>query len=129
MCIRDRFLAAAGRGRRRLPPPPQAFSGIVSRKIVSVSARISYILRRLYAGDRVAYQSLFDTAESRSELVATFLAVLELVKAKRIHVDGSGANQQIRLLEGQGTEDFTITSEGCLLYTSYTVYVKERKSL
>ena len=32
--IYDAYLAAAGRGRRRLPPPPQAFSGIVSRKIV-----------------------------------------------------------------------------------------------
>lgn len=110
--ILEAFLAAAGRGRRRLPPPPQAFSGIVSRKIVSVSSRISYILRRLYAGSRVAYRSLFDTAESRSELVATFLAVLELVKAKRIHVDGEGEFQQIRMLEGQETEDLTITSEG-----------------
>lgn len=73
-----------GRGRRRLPPPPQAFSGIVSRKIVSVSTKIIYVLRRLYKREPVAYDALFGEARNKSELVATFLALLELIKAKRI---------------------------------------------
>lgn len=83
----DAYLAAAGRGKRRLPPPAQAFSGIVSRKIVSVSSRIGYVLRRLYTQPRVSYASLFEQAESKSELVATFLALLELIKSKRICVE------------------------------------------
>ena len=75
----DAYLAAAGRGRRRLPPPPQAFSGIVSRKIVSVSSKIIFVLRRLYKREPVAYDALFREARTKSELVATFLALLELV--------------------------------------------------
>ena len=75
----DAYLAAAGRGRRRLPPPVQAFSGIVSRKIVSVSSKIVYVLRRLYKSRAVSYESLFEQAGSKSELVATFLALLELI--------------------------------------------------
>ena len=97
--IYDAYLAAAGRGRRRLPPPPQAFSGIVSRKIVSVSTKIIYVLRRLYKREPVAYDALFGEARNKSELVATFLALLELIKAKRIRVDGEGVNQTVRMLE------------------------------
>lgn len=93
----DAYLAAAGRGRRRLPPPAKAFSGIVSRKIVSVSSRIAYVLRRLYTRKTVSYGSLFEKAESKSELVATFLALLELMKAKRIHMEGEGARQQVKM--------------------------------
>lgn len=95
----DAYLAAAGRGRRRLPPSPQAFSGIVSRKIVSVSSKIIFVLRRLYKREPVAYDALFREARTKSELVATFLALLELVKAKRIRVDGEGKEQTVQMLE------------------------------
>ena len=93
----DAYLAAAGRGKRRLPPPAQAFSGIVSRKIVSVSSRIGYVLRRLYTQPRVAYASLFERAESKSELVATFLALLELIKSKRICVEDDDSGLAIEM--------------------------------
>ena len=97
--IYNAYLAAAGRGRRRLPPPVQAFSGIVSHKIVSVSSKIIYVLRRLYRKPRIAYASLFEQASSKSELVATFLALLELIKAKRIRVDGEGEGQCVSMAE------------------------------
>jgi len=93
----DAYLAAAGRGKRRLPPPVQAFRGIVARKIVSVSSRITYVLRRLYSRRSVRYASLFEKAESKSEMVATFLALLELIKSKRIRVDGDDGCQQVQM--------------------------------
>lgn len=78
---------AIGKGKRRLPPPAQAFSGIVSHRVVSVGSRIIFVLKSLYRRGRASYDSLFDSSGDRSELVATFLAVLELVKARRITVD------------------------------------------
>ena len=93
----DAFLSAAGRGKRRLPPPAQAFHGIVARKIVPVSTKIAYVLRKLYTRGKVTYQSLFKKAESKSDLVATFLALLELIKSKRISVEGEGEEQQIQM--------------------------------
>ncbi|WP_101908817.1 segregation and condensation protein A [Marasmitruncus massiliensis] len=80
---------AVGRGRRRLPPPVKAFTGIVARRVVSVGSRIIHILKRLYRHGKTSYVSLFESSTDRSELVATFLAVLELVKAKRITLEGS----------------------------------------
>ena len=100
------YLAAAGRGQRRMPPPVQAFSGIVSRKIVSVSSKIIFVLRRLRQRRTVSYPSLFETAENKSELGATFLALLELIKTNRIAVTGEGAGLQVQMLADELPEDF-----------------------
>ena len=91
------YLDAVGRGLRKLPPPATAFSGIVSKKIVSVSSRIIHVIRNLYSGKKRSFRSLFEDSKSRSEVVATFLAVLELVKAKRITVDGDIDNMSVKL--------------------------------
>lgn len=98
----DAYLAAAGRGKRRLPPPVQAFSGIVSRKIVSVSSKILYVLRRLYRKNKISYSVLFEKAQSRSELVATFLALLELVKASIILVNDEQGTYYVTMSEKRG---------------------------
>ena len=98
------YLAAAGRGKRRLPPPVQAFSGIVERRIVSVYSKIISVLRNLRTGYRVRYDSLFETAQSKSELIATFLAVLELLKGNRISLQGDDQDPYILLNEGHYKE-------------------------
>ncbi len=101
----DAYLSAAGRGKRKLPPSPQAFHSIVARTIVSVSSKIAFVLRKLRPGHRVSYHALYDGARSKSELVATFLAVLELIKGKRIRVDGEGKSQRVTLLDApEGSE-------------------------
>ena len=41
--------------------------------------------------------SLYKTAGSRSELVATFLAVLELCKANRVKIDGDGDEMTVAI--------------------------------
>lgn len=92
------YLAAVGRGQRRLPPPASSFSGIVSHKIISVASKIVHVLRDLRTKKKVKYNSVFKNAESRSELVATFLAILELIKGKRIKVNGDGSNTEIELI-------------------------------
>lgn len=100
------FISAVGRGRRRLPPPAEAFSGIVERKIVSVNSRIVYVMRKLWKGAVIKYKELFKNGSEKSELVATFLAVLELVKGKRVRIEGDGENADIRMIkEGKMSEE------------------------
>lgn len=86
----EAYLLAAGRARRKLPPPRTAFSGIVARRIVSIESRIVYVLQRLYRSERVRYTEFFGGGD-RSEQVATFLAMLELIKSKRIRISDDGA--------------------------------------
>ena len=93
------YISAVGRGKRKLPPSEQAFSGIVAHKIVSVNSKIIHLMRRLRHGKKLEYHEIFEVCEGKSELVATFLATLELVKGKRIVIEGSGENAVVRMIE------------------------------
>lgn len=91
------YLEAVGRGQRRMPPSMAPFTKIVAKKIVAVSTKIVFVLRNLVRGGTRRLSSLYNGAKSRSELVATFLAVLELCKANRVEITGDGADAQIKL--------------------------------
>lgn len=101
------YLAAVGKGKRKLPPPIEAFRGIVAHKIVSVSSRIGFIIDKFKSKKKHRFLSFFEESESRSEMVATFLALLAMAKAKRVQIDGSGDDVEITLLEG-GEESIEI---------------------
>ena len=94
------YISAVGRGKRRLPPSEQAFSGIVAHKIVSVNSRIIHLMRRLRHGKQLEYHEIFEACDGKSELVATFLATLELVKGKRVRIEGEGEHAVVRMIEG-----------------------------
>ena len=75
------------------------------RKIVSVSSRIIHVMRRLWHGRTVSYGELFEASHGKSELVATFLAVLELVKGKRVRIDGDGNDAQVYMIDERKHHD------------------------
>ena len=52
----------------------------------TVAEKIEMILRRIAQSARLAFQELFDQAASRTEIVVTFLAVLELIRLQQIAV-------------------------------------------
>ncbi len=93
------YLSAVGRGKRRLPPSTAPFTKIVARKIVAVSTKIIFVIRNLWSGGKQKLSGLYKTANSRSELVATFLAVLELCKANRVRIDGDSDQAEITLVK------------------------------
>lgn len=97
--IAKAYVSAVGRGKRKLPPSEQAFSGIVAHKIVSVNSKIIHLMRRLWHGKTLIYSQIFEVCEGKSDLVATFLATLELVKGKRIRIEGTGENAVVRMIE------------------------------
>lgn len=83
-------LAAAFRGmnvkKEKKPQElaPSVFSKLVSKRFVSVTSKIVYILGRLYKEGKCSMEHLFSDIKDRSERVASFLAVLELTKSGRI---------------------------------------------
>lgn len=72
-----------------LPPPMAAFEGIVGREPYPVSDKAGEIVERLRRFGVTRFQALFQGSRSRSEIVATFLAVLELCKARRLRLAGT----------------------------------------
>lgn len=99
------YLSAVGRGKRFLPPPEEKFSGIVSRKIVSVTSQVIFVLRKLWKIGESSYKDLFKNKKDSSERVAAFLALLELVKAKRIKVVGDVDEEKVILLNRRDSVD------------------------
>ncbi|HOD03378.1 MAG TPA: hypothetical protein PKN28_08635, partial [Clostridiales bacterium] len=55
-------------------------------------------------GKRKRLISILEDSKSRSDLIATFLAILELAKSKTIYVSGSGEEASILLLENKEME-------------------------
>ena len=93
----DYYMSAVGRGLRKLPPSTEPFKKIVARKIVSVSSKVVSVMKRLFRGGPQRLSSLYKNVKSRSELVATFLAVLELCKANRVTVSDDKEDAKIEL--------------------------------
>jgi len=95
------YLSAAGKGRRKLPPPVESFKNIISKKIVSVASRISFLAAELAAKGRLNFKSIFMSSTSRSEMVATFLAMLSLIKQRKIRVRGRGDATEILIIKDE----------------------------
>ena len=69
---------------------------MMARRVVSVNSRIVVVMKLLYRKKRTSFLSLFESSRDRSEVVATFLAVLELMKNKRVLLESDG--KTLRLL-------------------------------
>lgn len=78
--------ALMGRGLRRAQPSQERFEPLVTAPFVSVASRVVHVLRSLVTGKVSRLRSLFPKQDSRSQTVATFLAVLELVRAGRVTI-------------------------------------------
>lgn len=74
------------RQERRSPPPLRLFHGVVGREPVPVAGKLQMIARRLAVQHHLDFESLVLECRSRSEVVALFLAVLELSKAHKLAI-------------------------------------------
>ena len=106
----DLLLALAemrSRAERALPPPQSAFREIVQHEPYPVESKAKEILRRLKEHGITRFRLLFQGSRSRSEVVATFLAVLELCRAHVLHLVGSETDCTVRQ-EGEPPENLTL---------------------
>lgn len=95
----DLVLAMAeirNRANRALPPPRAAFQDIVQHEPYPVESKAREIIRRLKEQGITRFRLLFHGNRSRSEIVATFLAVLELCRAHVLHLAGSETDCTVR---------------------------------
>lgn len=65
---------------RDLTPPMEMITPIIKKVIVPVSEKIRDVVNQLSRRGTTSFVSLFDNASSKSEVVALFMAVLELIK-------------------------------------------------
>ena len=101
--------AIAERSARQLPPPTMNFKGIVGKEPYPVSRKAGEVLRQLVLRGVERLKNLFKGNKSRSEVVATFLAVLDLCKSNSVVLEGdvNGENPDVRLLEKEERSDLS----------------------
>ena len=97
----------AERSARALPPPTMNFMGIVGKEPYPVTKKAGEVLRQLLLRGIERLKNLFKGNRSRSEIVATFLAILELCKTNSVSLedDVNGENPNVRLLETEKKEE------------------------
>ena len=101
------FLAVLDKKERKEPPPKSAFGGIVGREPVSVKSRADYIKSRLTRKKKVSFVSLFEDIHSRPSIIATFLALLEMIKLEIIQTIQDGEDLYIeKFKEGDIVDEY-----------------------
>lgn len=106
--LRKTMVLVMDRIGNKLPPPMAAFEGIVGREPYPVSDKASEIIHRLLSFGVTRFRALFKGNRSRSEIVATFIAVLELCKARRVRLAGTETDCTVTCTgEGESMETFT----------------------
>ncbi|MBR5126488.1 MAG: segregation/condensation protein A [Oscillospiraceae bacterium] len=95
--------AITERNARQLPPPAMNFMGIVGKEPYPIGRKTGEVLRQLVLRGVERLKNLFRGNKSRSEVVATFLAILDLCKnnAVTLEDDLSGENPNVRLIDEQ----------------------------
>ncbi len=99
------------RNQRRLPPPTVNFKGIVGKEPYPVTKKAKELIRNLVLRGVERLKNLFRGNRTRSEIVATFLAILELCKTNSVSLedDISGENPNVRLIEEPQTDVEEVT--------------------
>ena len=108
--LRRAMLAVLERSDNRLPPPMAAFQGIVGREPYPVAEKAGEILRQLIRFGVTRFRALFKGNRSRSEIVATFIAVLELCRARRVRLAGTETDCTVTCTD-EAAEDFEFTTD------------------
>ena len=103
----------AERNQKRLPPPTVNFKGIVGKEPYPVTKKATELVRTLILKGIQKLRNLFKGNRSRSEIVATFLAVLELCKTNNLSIeDGDvGEDPSVRLIK-QPEANQEVTDDG-----------------
>ncbi len=78
------LINAFQRALKRLPAEEKP--GEIHEEVFTVTDRINHLIRMVDRGVSMKFDELFNEASTRSELVVTFLAILELIRMKQFRV-------------------------------------------
>ncbi len=112
----DAFMTVLEKTQRRAPPEKSNFTGIVGREPVSVREKAGSLMHRLRKDKKLRFESVFENARHKNEVVAIFLAILELMKLNQILAYEKDDTILIRLGDGasENTEEILSNISGDL---------------
>lgn len=99
--LMEAFDMIMSRRDRKKAPDKAAFTGIVGREKVSVDDMVEKICNRLHGRRHVTFTSLFDGNISKPEMVATFLAILEMIRLSKIYASNDKETNELIIVKGK----------------------------
>ena len=81
---------------RKKPVERKSFEGIVGHDPIPVHEKVSLFLQRIVKLKNVLFKDLFKGIKSRDEAVASFLAILELIKMNKIVVSDDNGDLYVK---------------------------------
>ena len=100
----DFYSAVSSKSEKLKKDAKQVLQPIVAQSYVSVFTKVMYVLKKIRHGETIEVKSLY-RGQTRSEQVATFLALLELSKHSRVEFSESG--EYLSMMKRKETEDET----------------------
>ncbi len=95
--LAEAFMTVLEKTERKAPPPKSNFQGVVGREKVSVKVKADRLLSRLKDTKKLSFANAFSEVKTRSEAVALFLAILELLKTSSLVAYGEGKDLYFKL--------------------------------
>lgn len=105
--LQTAYLRLMKRHKNRVAPDREVLHELVSTRFIPVGEKITAVVRTLLRKTKTSFRSLFRGVKTRSEIVATFLALLELVRDGRVKVTDTdnAADPEIRLVRRKAQKE------------------------
>lgn len=103
MRLAESYANVVRRNEGKKPLSAKTFNELIATRFISVGSKIISLLRLFVRNTRVSFRKLFRESSGRSETVAIFLAVLELIRSGRIDaVDENGETDLVLVRNNKG---------------------------
>ncbi len=92
-----RMLARSSMMKEMQRKPEQTLENLLKHKVTPIPVKVIAVMRYLYRYGETEFETILMNNETRSDLIATFAAVLELVKFQRVFLGGDYDNPTLIL--------------------------------
>ena len=92
-----RMLARSSMMKEIQRKPEQTLENLLKHKVTPIPVKVISVMRYLYRYGETEFETLLMNNETRSDLIATFAAILELVKFQRVFLGGDYDNPTLIL--------------------------------
>ena len=88
-----------------LSTPEQTLENLLKRRVTPIPEKIFGIMRLLYRSGDTSFEEILLSSRSRSDIIASFVAVLELLKVRRVSIYLSGEDLILHLEKENRTDE------------------------
>lgn len=97
-----RLMQRAKQLKETMQPPEKTLENLLKHRVTPVPERIVGIMRYLYKNGRTSFDDLMLQSKTRSDIIASFAALLELLRARRVMIAKDDGDEIVLELNKRG---------------------------